>query len=105
MTRPDCIPADYWNTLPAELRPGLLAIIAVFDARIADLESKLRQNSSNSSRPPSSDLPQLKRGVPRPPAGDNAVGRKVIPRPSAPSCYPMKSSIIGRRNVLTAGPL
>jgi len=32
-TPPDGIPAEYWDALPAELRPGLLAIVAAFEAR------------------------------------------------------------------------
>ena len=36
--------------------------------KVAQLQAKLDQNSTNSSRPPSSDGPQLKRGVPRPPS-------------------------------------
>ena len=80
MTRTDCIPAEYWNALPAELRPGLLAIVAAFEARIAKLESKLSQNSSNSSRPPSSDGPQVKRGVPRPPSRRRRGGQKGHPK-------------------------
>ena len=46
----------------------LSAQIATLTARVAELEAKLRQDSSNSSRPPSSDGPQHKRGVPREPS-------------------------------------
>jgi len=41
------------------------AQVADLTARMADLEVKLEQDSSNSSRPPSSDGPQHKRAVPR----------------------------------------
>ncbi|MDG3002420.1 IS66 family transposase [Paludisphaera mucosa] len=82
MTRPACIPAEYWDALPAELRPGLLAIVAAFeariaaqDARIAELEARLDQNSSNSSRPPSSDPPHLKSAPPREPSGRRRGGQ------------------------------
>jgi len=37
-------------------------------ARIGDLEERLRQNSQNSSRPPSSDAPTVERSAPRPPS-------------------------------------
>lgn len=47
------------RTENAELRAQVAALLA----RVADLEEKLRANSSNSSRPPSSDPP----GAPRPP--------------------------------------
>ncbi len=42
--------------------------VVALTARVAELETKLRQDSSNSSRPPSSDGPQVKRGVPRQPS-------------------------------------
>ncbi|MHC5540001.1 DUF6444 domain-containing protein, partial [Singulisphaera rosea] len=79
MTRPECLPNEFWNALPAELRPGLLAIVAVFDARIAELESRLRQNSSNPSRPLSSDGPQVERGVPRSPSWRRRGGQQGHP--------------------------
>src|SRR5215216_6345594 len=70
--------------LPAQVRAGLApdvqAYIAALEqavvaltARIADLEARLAQNSTNSSRPPSSDPPGTPRGKPsprgRPPGG------------------------------------
>jgi len=76
------MPAEYWDALPAELRPGLLAIVAAFeariaaqDARIAELEARLNQSSSNSSRPPSSDPPHLKTAPPREPSGRRRGGQ------------------------------
>lgn len=82
MTRPDAIPAEYWDALPAELRPGLLAVLAAFeariaaqDARIAELEARLNQSSSNSSRPPSSDPPYLKAAPPRKASGRRRGGQ------------------------------
>ena len=75
MTRPDSIPAEYWNALPAELRPGLVAIVVAFEARVADLEARLAQNSANSSRPPSSDPPHLKPAPPRKPSGKRRGGQ------------------------------
>ena len=80
MTRPACIPDEFWNALPVELRPGLLAVVAAFEARIADLESRLGQNSSNSSRPPSSDPPGLKRAVPRPAGRRRRGGQEGHPK-------------------------
>jgi transposase len=82
MTRPDCIPSEYWDVLPTELRPGRLAIVAAFeariaalDARIAELEARLNPNSSNSSRPPSSDPPGRKPAPPRKPSGRKRGGQ------------------------------
>ena len=48
----------------------LMAQVEALTARVAQLEAQLRQNSSNSSRPPSSDAP----GSPRPPK--KATGRR-----------------------------
>ena len=73
--RPDCIPAEFWDTLPTELRPGLVAIVAALEARIAALEARLAQNSANSSRPPSCDPPHLKPAPPRPPSGKRRGGQ------------------------------
>jgi transposase len=75
MMRPDCIPTEFWDALAAELRPGLLAIVAVFEAQISDLEARLKQNSSNSSRPPSSDPPHAKPAPPRRPSGRKRGGQ------------------------------
>lgn len=75
MTRPDCITSEYWDALPADLRPGLLAIVAAFEGRIAELEARVKQDSSNSSRPPSSDFPNRKPAPPREPSGRKRGGQ------------------------------
>lgn len=75
MTRPDCIPSEYWDALPADLRPGLLAIVVAFEAQVADLKASLKRNSSNSSRPPSSDPPGRKPAPPRKPSGRRRGGQ------------------------------
>ena len=50
--------------------------IAQLEARIAQLEELLRRNSSNSSRPPSSDSPSQRAGRPsRPPSGRKPGGQ------------------------------
>lgn len=56
--------ADPRDALIAELTRRLdevLAQLAVANKRIADLEARLRQNSRNSSKPPSSDPPGIER--------------------------------------------
>jgi transposase len=57
---------DPRDTLIAELR----AQVAALTARVAELEARLRQDSSNSSRPPSSDAPGARR------QGKKATGRR-----------------------------
>src|SRR5215210_4395929 len=53
---------------------ALEALVVAHEARIAALEARLRQDSSTSSRPPSSDPPgtQAQRRAPSPPPGGEA---------------------------------
>lgn len=82
MERPGCIPQATWDVIPPEAQAVVAVVIAAFeariaaqDARIAELEARLRQNSSNSSRPPSSDPPHLK-PAPKPrPSGRRRGGQ------------------------------
>jgi transposase len=53
----------------------LLARIAELETRMGELEERLRQNSQNSSRPPSTDAPEVTRPAPRPPSGRKAGGQ------------------------------
>nr|WP_088260911.1 IS66 family transposase [Fimbriiglobus ruber] len=48
-------------------------------ARIADLEAQLRLNSTNSSKPPSSDPPSAKPAPPKPPSGRKRGGQPGHP--------------------------
>jgi transposase len=70
------LPQDLWDKTPHDVRQAILALVQGFEQRIAALEARLGQNSSNSSRPPSSDGPQLKRAVPRPPSQRPRGGQK-----------------------------
>ena len=74
------LPAELWDKTPPEVREAVLALVLVFERRIAALEARLGQDSSNSSRPPSSDGPQVKRGVPRPPSPRRRGGQKGHPK-------------------------
>jgi len=62
---------DLFDTLPVAARLSIRQIeavaaqVALLDARVAELEVELEPNSSNSSRPPSSDGPHHERAVPR----------------------------------------
>ena len=49
------------HAAPEDVVPGLLATIATLEARVAELERQLGLNSSNSSKPPSSDGPKKPR--------------------------------------------
>ncbi|HTE66074.1 MAG TPA: DUF6444 domain-containing protein, partial [Candidatus Binatia bacterium] len=74
----------------AELRStnaSLQARVAELEGRVAELEARLRANSSNSSRPPSSD--GLGKGPPKPGRADRRAGvrRKPGGQPGAPGAY------------------
>jgi transposase len=69
--------------------------IEKLEARIAQLEELLRRNSSNSSRPPSSDSPNQRAGrPPRPPSGRKPGGQ---PGHEAHMRAPLPASQITRR--------
>jgi hypothetical protein len=55
-----------WDTLSPEAQAAVSALVQSFERRIADLEERLNKNSTNSSKPPSSD--------PRMTGGGNKVG-------------------------------
>lgn len=57
----------------------LTQLVSKLTQRIAELEAKLKTNSSNSSLPPSSDSPQAPRHPPRPPTGRKPGGQPGHP--------------------------
>ena len=63
------IPEPLWDTVPPQAQAALLALLNSLYQRIAELERRLNQNSTNSSKPPSSDPIGLKRKPPAPPSG------------------------------------
>src|SRR5262245_56061527 len=70
--------ADLWDSLPSEARALILALRAEVQAlqeQVRHLQDRLNQNSSNSSRPPSTDPPAVKRRPPRPPSGRKTGGQ------------------------------
>jgi transposase len=71
------IPESLWNTVPPEAQAAILAVLASLEKRIADLEARLNTNSTNSSKPPSSDPPgiKVKRRPPVPPSGRKRGGQ------------------------------
>lgn len=62
----------------AALKEAHAAETAALRARVADLEAKLGRDSSNSSKPPSSDSP-YKRSPPKPPSGKKQGGQPGHP--------------------------
>lgn len=73
---PPPLPPDLFDALP----PAVQAYIRYLEGRLADLEAKLTQNSSNSSRPPSSDGPQVKPAPPKTPSGRRRGGQPGHPK-------------------------
>src|SRR5262245_41256794 len=68
MDRPP-LPLDVWDMIPAEAQAAVLALLRSLEQRITALEERLNTNSTNSSKPPSSDSPSVKRRPPTPPSG------------------------------------
>ena len=69
------IPEPLWATVPADAQAALLDAweslhdrIAALEATVRDLQARLQLNSTNSSKPPSSDPIGLKRKPPTPPS-------------------------------------
>src|SRR5205823_14035797 len=81
------ITESLWNTVPNAAQAALLAVfasdrerIAELERRIKDLEARLKLNSTNSSKPPSSDPIGLKRRPPRPPSRRKRGGQPAHPK-------------------------
>jgi transposase len=70
------LPQLIWDQLPPEAQAAVL--VQSFERRIADLEEKLNKNSTNSSKPPSSDPSSLKRRPPTPASGKKRAGDPAI---------------------------
>src|SRR5215813_10608954 len=87
------LPPELWERIPSEVQAALRLVVADYEQRIATLEAqvtalkgemsalkeRLGQNSRNSSRPPSSDGPHVKRKPPRTPSGRKRGGQPGHP--------------------------
>jgi len=82
------IPPELWAQLSPEAQSAVSAVIATLEARIAQLEARLNQNSSNSSRPPSSDPPHFKPAPPRPTGRRRKGGQPGHPKNNRPTLPP-----------------
>jgi transposase len=81
------IPEALWSTVPADAQAALLNAwkalqdrIAEFEATVRDLQARLQLNSTNSSKPPSSDPIGLKRKPPTPPSQRQRGGQPGHPK-------------------------
>jgi transposase len=89
------IPAELWNSIRPEAQAAILAMVAMYEARITQLEARVKElearlnlNSSNSSQPPSSDGPHVKPAPPRKPSGKRKGGQPGHPKHSRPLLPP-----------------
>src|SRR3954452_19787626 len=79
---PTPLPDHLWNSASPDLQAAILALVqihqqqlATLEARVNDLEARLKLNSTNSSKPPSSDPIGLKRKPPTPRSGKKRGGQ------------------------------
>jgi transposase len=70
------IPRELWDKTPPDAQAAVAALVQSFERRIAALEARLGQDSSNSSKPPSTDPIHVKRRPPRPPSGKRRGGQR-----------------------------
>src|SRR5436309_10804709 len=82
MTPAPPLPDHLWNSASPELQAAILALVqlheqqlATLEQRVGDLEARLKLNSTNSSKPPSSDPIGLKRKPPARPSGRKRGGQ------------------------------
>jgi transposase len=84
--RPAIVPVEVWEQAPEPVQVVMSAMVEYYEQRIAKLEAEVReltarlnQNSQNSSKPPSSDGPHVKRKPPKPPSGRKPGGQPGHP--------------------------
>src|SRR5512135_256209 len=82
MTPAPPLPDHLWNSASPELQAAILALVQIhqqrvteLESRVNDLEARLKLNSTNSSKPPSSDPIGMKRKPPAPPTGRRRGGQ------------------------------
>jgi transposase len=69
------IPEPLWGRIPPDVQAALAAAFDRIERRVAELEQRIGRNSTNSSRPPSTDPPSLKRRPPAPASGKERGGQ------------------------------
>jgi transposase len=86
LKRPAIVPVEVWEQAPEPVQVVMSAMVEYYEQRIAQLEAEVReltarlnQNSQNSSKPPSSDGPHVKRKPPKLPSGRKPGGQPGHP--------------------------
>jgi transposase len=82
------LPQPIWDTLSPEAQAAVSVLVQSFERRVADLEERLGKNSTNSSRPPSTDPPSVKRRPPAPASGKKRGGQPGHQRKARPLVPP-----------------
>src|SRR3954451_8507998 len=89
------IPAELWDRIPPAAQAAILAVIQQYEQRLQALQQQvdelrqlLNQNSTNSSRPPSTDPPYVKRRPPKPSSGRKKGGQPGHARQQRPLVPP-----------------
>src|SRR5262245_66535712 len=89
------IPAELWDQVPPAAQSAILALVRQHQQQFHDLQRqveelrrRLNQNSTNSSRPPSTDPPHVKRRPPTPPSGRTSGGQPGHARRQRPLLPP-----------------
>src|SRR3954447_13347915 len=82
MIDPLPIPDELWAKVPPDAQAAIAAVFLAMrqrvdelETRVGDLEARLKLNSTNSSKPPSSDPIGMKRKPPAPPSGKKRGGQ------------------------------
>src|SRR6516165_5205976 len=99
------IPVALWGQIPPAAQAAILALVQRYEQRlqglqqqVEDLQQRLNRNSTNSSRPPSSDPPHIKRRPPKPSSGRKRGGqagharqqRSLVPPEQVQQTIPLK---------------
>jgi transposase len=89
------IPAELWDQLLPAAQAAILALVRQYEQRLQalqqqvdELQQRLNQTSTNSSRPPSSDPPHIKRRPPKKSSGRKRGGQPGHARRQRPLVPP-----------------
>ena len=91
------LPAKLWDGLPPEARDlisALQAQVRALQDQVRQLQERLNQNSTNSSKPPSTDPPGVKRRPPRLPSGRKPGGQPGHQRQQRPALPPDQTEVL-----------
>src|SRR5262249_36719113 len=98
MTSVPPVPLELWEQVPPAAQQAILVVFAQYELRvqqleqrIAELEERLGSNSTNSSKPPSSDGPEVKRAPPKERGKRRSGGQPGHPRATRPLLEPTQT--------------